>query len=98
MGGLQWVLCRALAARQRQRAMLCSFGVTAVVMVVLDLVVIGRFGTIGAAAASSAAVAVGLLVAVMFLARDVPTAELVPRWHDFVSLLLAARGLLSRVG
>lgn len=94
-GGLQWVLCRVLAARQRQRAMLLPIGATILAMVGLDLTLIPHFDTLGAAAASSLATMLGLVVAVQLLRADVRPGELAPRWDDFRSLPVTALALLG---
>lgn len=96
-GGLQWVLCRGLLARGRQGAMLLSFASTLRLMVVLDLVVIGRHGAAGAAVVSSGATVVGTVVAIAPLRADVKGRELVPRLADLVATIRTPLGLVDRM-
>jgi len=52
-GGSQYVLARAMAARGRAKLLLESFAISAGMMISLDIVLIPRFGIMGAAAAST---------------------------------------------
>jgi O-antigen/teichoic acid export membrane protein len=93
----QWLLCRAVAAGGVARPLLVSFASSFVVMVAFDLVLIGRFGGVGAAVAATIASAVGLLIALNYhrkAGRDMK--RLLPRLRDFADFLDTARQLLAR--
>lgn len=88
VSALQWALTRGAAARGDSRAVLQSFGVTLVVMLVLDFLLIPFAGLIGAALAAGAANTAGLITVVVRLRRKIgldPRA-LMPRPTDFVEL------------
>lgn len=93
----QWILCRASAARGVARPLLVSFLASCATMVVLDLVLIPSFGSIGAASASLVASAVGLLVSVFYYRQwGWNWANMVPRTADLTALLEAVRRIVSR--
>lgn len=85
----QWILCRASAARTVARPLLVSFAASFAIMVLLDVVLIGSFGTVGAAVASLVASVAGFAVAVTYYLRSGSNwRPLVPRMSD-VRLMLA---------
>ncbi len=99
---VQWVLCRAEAARGRPALILLSFGLSLVVMCGLDLLLIPAFGTTGAALAAVCAQAFGLVLSVVAYRRSphwpVPLRRLVPGIRDVRDLLAITRQLVPSVG
>jgi O-antigen/teichoic acid export membrane protein len=62
----QWLLSRASAARGAPAALCASFATSFSVMVLLDLILIGPYGEMGAAVAAFASAVAGLAVAASF--------------------------------
>jgi O-antigen/teichoic acid export membrane protein len=75
---LQWLLARSAAARGWPWLLASSFGLSLVVMLALDVVLIPPYGIIGAALASSVAPVCGLAVCVTWYHR---------RWGDAIRFL-----------
>jgi O-antigen/teichoic acid export membrane protein len=89
--GLQWVLCRARAARGSGRLLVHSFGTSLLVMVAADLALIGQLGLVGAGLASVVGSAAGAAVAVRSFSRaeGLGWRDLaLPRREDVVDLLV----------
>lgn len=99
--GAQWTACRSESARGRPGVLLRSFGITLVVMVVLDVVLIPDFGIVGAATASMLGSMIGLAVVVFTpRARDAitPTPRgLLPRFSDFTAVASGLAGIARRL-
>lgn len=102
IGGAQWVLARAAAARGRPTVLVWSFATALLVMVALDLVLVPPLEAVGAAIASLTASVAGLAVCLR-VARDaaVPARSIFPRPGDFRALFaqasFAARGIWARL-
>lgn len=95
----QLVLARAVAARGDPRLILRSFGLSLIVMIALDLVLIPALGITGAAIASTVSNCGGLGMCVRHYRRaGVGLSELVPRWSDCVGLARTARSLVGSLG
>lgn len=101
IGSLVWsqlkILARSVAALGHPGPQLRSFAVYLGFMLVLDVLLIPRWGIIGAAVVSVTAPAIGLAVVVYWLRRHevrLPLREFVPRVADFkeLSQLLASLG------
>lgn len=107
IGGVLWgeqrLLARARTARGRTRLQLAAYGTTLIVMVVLDLLLIPRWGIEGAAVASVCGPAAGLFVCGVSYRRDArrrgtSLGDFLPRIADFAfvleTLLRAGRKLI----
>lgn len=93
---VQWTLSRSAAARGRPGLLLVILLVNFVVMLALDLTLIPRFGIPGAAYASIAGAASGLVTCVVLgAARGLTMAGIVPRRAD---LKLISTSLRSEFG
>jgi O-antigen/teichoic acid export membrane protein len=94
----QWLLCRAWAARGRPGLLMASFGVSLLVMVGLDILVVPRFGITGAAAVSVIAPALGLALCLVTYRRSpgwpLPILDFLPRPSDFRAVGAEALRLL----
>lgn len=90
-GSLQWVLCRANAARGRPASLLLSYGCSLAVMVVLDVALIPPWGLAGAATASVASALIGLIVVLGSYRRafgpDAALLRFAPRAADFMTVV-----------
>ena len=94
----QWILCRAAAAREFPKPLLISFAASVGVMVVLDLLLVGPFGTLGAAMAALISSGVGLVIAVAYLLRSGwPWRPFVPSVGDWVLLVATVRQMVTSV-
>ncbi len=92
----QYLLCRAAAARGDPNPLFISFLVNFVTMLTVDLVLIRPLGAVGAALATLAASATGLLAAALFFrASGWRAAPFIPRRADFAALLSAPLHLLQ---
>lgn len=95
----QWIISRAAAARGRTGVLLVSFTGSLVSMATLDVLLVPAFGILGAAWASLASNAIGLIICLIGLARAeghaLPLTDLVPRAEDVVLLIRHAAVLLS---
>ena len=95
---VQFVVCRAAAARAAPRALVVSFAASFATMVLFDLVLIEPFGGVGAALATLASAVVGVGFALGFARRaGWSPGALLPRPHDalelFADLLQVLRSL-----
>lgn len=94
----QWILSRAQAARGRTSMQLRVVGLSLIVMSLLDLATIGRFGLLGAAVSSAIAPAIGTSYCLWVYRRaewwTYPLTELLPRRSDFGALISQALGLI----
>jgi O-antigen/teichoic acid export membrane protein len=94
--GGQSMLARALAARGDPNLLVRTYGLTLVVMVALDFLLIPVFGIIGAAVASSISALAGLALCVVRYKRDgITGSEMIPRWADCVALLRTLRSIAA---
>jgi len=92
----QWILCRAAAARALTRPLVLSFFVSFVIMILLDLILIPRFGVMGAAVGSFISSAAGFGTAVASLVRGGwPWRPFVPRAGDWLSMFAHVRQMLE---
>lgn len=92
----QWILCRAAAARGMPRSLFISFSTSFLLMVVLDLIVIGPFGIVGAASASSVSSAAGFILAIVYYFQSGGDwRRLVPRFSDAALILTTLREMLA---
>lgn len=92
----QWILCRAAAARASSRPLLTSYAASSIVMVLLDMVLIGPFGIMGAALASFISSTTGLVVAVIYLLRSGwDWRSFVPRVRDWVVMVGTLRRIVA---
>lgn len=87
----QWILSRAAVARGRTGLLISSFGLNVGIMVALDYLLIPRFGITGAAVSSVVSSAVGLLVCLVWYARERSSSsfrlrDLIPKPADFRSI------------
>ena len=95
----QWILCRASAARGESKPLLLSFLASCATMIALDLVLIGPFGAMGAAAASLIASTVGLLVSIFFYRQlGWDWANMVPGAKDVSAFAQAIKKIVSPGG
>lgn len=101
LGGIiwsqQWVLARAAVARGGVRLYLLSFAVSVLVMTLLDLSLVQRFGLVGAAWASAAASCAGLSVCLAYHVRRSGWSylkRLIPSGRDVRELVASVRALL----
>lgn len=94
-----WILARAAAARGRTKLKLQSFGLTVLVLLVVDLILIPPFGLAGAAVASLIAASSGFLVCLVDFKRSaghqLRIAALFPRLADFRLVAEFARSLFT---
>lgn len=95
----QWILSRAAAARGRTGLLLVSFAGSLVSMVVLDVLLIPGFGILGAAGASLASNAIGLIICLIGFTgadgrRTLAYADLLPGKQDAALLLRHAAAML----
>ena len=91
----QWLLCRGAVARGQPQPLSASFGVSFVVMVIADVVLIPRLGVVGAGLGTLIASLVGFAIAVGYHRRwGWPWSALIPRSADFVALRVVVRQLL----
>ena len=100
-GGTAWsvqsLLARAAAAQGRTRVLVTSFGLNVGVMLVLDFVLVGSFGIVGAAVASLVGSFAGLVVCIRDFRRNSARATaLVPRTNDLVGVVRSVRELWRR--
>ena len=80
----QWLLSRAAAAQGAPRLLFISFALSFVAMIALDLVLIGPWGSTGAAIASLLASCLGCGIAARhYLARGWKAADLLPGRAEF---------------
>lgn len=95
---IQWVLCRALAARGRPRPLAQSFALSLVTMVVLDLLLIPAAGGVGAAVASAVGAGCGLAYVLWLYRRAddlrIRSLDMLPRRKDFIRLWSAPLAIL----
>jgi len=85
--GVQWSLTRAAIASGSARTAIGSFGASLVVMIGGGVLVVPRFGAVGAAIAATAANGIGLLVAARWYLHVGGNARaLIPHRTDFVRL------------
>jgi len=95
---IQWLLCRAEAARGRPGLLLRSFTLGLAVMCTLDYLLIPRIGIKGGASAAVAGPAAGLLLCLLAYRRSrfwtAPLRSLLPGPADFRSFLAQSLGLL----
>jgi len=95
--GCQWALGRAAASRGNPQLLLRSFGLALIAMVLLDLIAIPLYESVGAAVASGVAGAIGLAVCVRHWSREgVDSRDLIPGRAD-LSPLSVVRRLRSAV-
>lgn len=101
----QNLLARARTARGNTRLQLWSYGTTLIVMVVLDLILIPRFGAVGAALASTTGSGCGLVICALAYRSSVrthamPLRDFLPGPDDFRfladSIRDMGRGLVRR--
>lgn len=97
-GGPQLTLARAAAARERGALYLSSYGTSVVAMLALDVALVPDHGATGAAIATLAAAAAGLLVAVIGAARAdlISVAAIRPRASDITYLVANVREIAGR--
>jgi O-antigen/teichoic acid export membrane protein len=92
VANLQWALGRASAARGQPTVLLVSYGVNAVTMLLLDVILIPALGISGAAIASTVGAVAGLVVAWQGgVGRQMSVADLVPMKQDLRDVLLLVR-------
>lgn len=101
VSGLQWVLARSSAAAGDSRSLLVSYIVHVAVMLGLDVLLVPSFGPLGAAAATLAGAAAGLVVSIRRFQRSVPEASvrllLVPIVSDVRLAASVSRDLVRGV-
>jgi O-antigen/teichoic acid export membrane protein len=99
---IEFVLCRAAAARGHAGLLVQSFGISLAVMCGLDLVLIGSFGIKGASLAATVGPLVGLAWALWRHRRSTwwsaPLRTFVPGVADFTALLGEARRVIPVPG
>ena len=93
----QWTLGRARAARGSPGLLVRSFSASLGVMLVLDIALVPSQGEIGAAIASASGAAVGLVVSLAGLPKDVARKNLIPRTADLAFLSQFIRSPLRRI-
>lgn len=94
----QWILCRAAAARGQARSLFVSFSISFVIMVVLDFILIGPLGIVGAATASLVSSAVGFAMAVFYFRREGgDPGALVPGFGDAARFVTTLREMIAAV-
>jgi O-antigen/teichoic acid export membrane protein len=92
VANLQWALGRASAARGQPTVLLVSYGVNAVTMLLLDVILIPALGISGAAIASTLGAVAGLVVAWQGgVGSQMSVADLVPIKQDLRDALLLVR-------
>jgi O-antigen/teichoic acid export membrane protein len=92
VANLQWALGRASAARGQPTVLLVSYGVNAVTMLLLDVILIPALGISGAAIASTVGAVAGLVVAWQGgVGSQMSVADLVPMKQDLRDVLLLVR-------
>ena len=91
LAGQQFVLGRSWAARGKPRLLLYSFGLTAIVMVLADLLLVPRWESVGASAGAVVANAAGVSVCLAFYRKELGPSfgfgRYVPHRSDFQLLL-----------
>lgn len=96
----QWVLCRSQAARGRPGLQLGVFGMSLLVMIASDVLLIPLLGINGAAMGALLAAAVGLGLTLAAYRRadwwSLPMSSLVPRPADAGAMLRSSRALWPR--
>ena len=102
LGGIawseQWLLCRAAAARGAPIVYFRSFGVSLLCMIALDLILVPRWGLIGAAFASVSSGILGLAECARYYRAQVEVSSLrpyLPGPADFVSLFSLTKAVLA---
>lgn len=94
----QWILCRAAAARGEPRSLFVSFSCSFVLMVVLDVLLIGPLGIVGAAIASLVSSAVGFFLAILYYVQSGGRlGPLVPRVGDAARFVTTLREMVASV-
>lgn len=92
----QWILCRAAAAREYPRPLLVSFGASFVIMVLLDVLLVGPFGVMGAAGASFISSTAGFVIAVAYLLKaGWEWRSFVPGARDWAFMVGTLRSMLT---
>jgi len=98
---LQWLLCRARAARGQPELFFYSFGASLVIMCLLDYLLIPAWGITGAALAASVGPAAGLAICLLTYShagsQRLPISELRPTASDFRAVVALPLRLLSSV-